>query len=79
MDLAAFKVAVDAWLDEHAAELAPQFAGKGTLDQQVAQLAKVRRLTYHAGSGATGLARARRRPRRLQPAACLPRRGAHGA
>ena len=23
MDLAAFKVAVDAWLDEHAAELAP--------------------------------------------------------
>lgn len=49
MDLAVFKVAVDAWLDEHAAELAPQFAGKGTLDQQVAQLAKVRRLTYHAG------------------------------
>ncbi len=49
MDLDAFKVAVDGWLDEHAAALKPEFAGKGTLDEQVAQLAKVRRLTHDAG------------------------------
>ena len=49
MDLDAYKTAVDGWLDGHAAGLAPEFAGKGTLDEQVAQLAKVRRLTHDAG------------------------------
>ncbi len=40
---------MDRWLDEHAAELAPDFEGIGTLDQQMAQLRKVMRLTYDAG------------------------------
>ena len=41
MELDAFKVAVDAWLDEHERELACDYEGVGTLDQQVAQLRKV--------------------------------------
>jgi alkylation response protein AidB-like acyl-CoA dehydrogenase len=49
LTLGQFKVAVDSWLDEEADALAPGFVGIGTLDQQVAQLAKVRRLTYDAG------------------------------
>ncbi|HEY6426408.1 MAG TPA: acyl-CoA dehydrogenase family protein [Acidimicrobiales bacterium] len=48
MELDAFKVGVDDWLDEHADELAPAFEGAGTLDEQVAQLNKVRRLTFDA-------------------------------
>ena len=40
---------MDGWLDEHTAELAPDFEGIGTLDQQMAQLRKVMRLTYDAG------------------------------
>ena len=49
MELAEFKADVDRWLDERAAELAPEFAGIGTLDQQMAQLRKVMRLGYDAG------------------------------
>ena len=49
MELPEFKVAVDDWLDEHAAELAPAFEGIGTLDDQMAQLRKVMRLAYDAG------------------------------
>ena len=49
MELAEFKTAVDRWLDEHAADLAPEFEGIGTLDQQMAQLRKVMRLGYEAG------------------------------
>jgi alkylation response protein AidB-like acyl-CoA dehydrogenase len=49
MELDAFRVAVDDWLDEQAAALAPAFEGAGTLDEQVAQLNKVRRLTFDAG------------------------------
>ena len=49
MELAEFKVAVDAWLDEHAQALAPAYEGIGTLDQQTAQLRKVMRLAYDAG------------------------------
>ena len=49
MELAEFKAAVDGWLDEHEAELAPAFEGIGTLDEQMAQLRKVMRLGYDAG------------------------------
>jgi alkylation response protein AidB-like acyl-CoA dehydrogenase len=49
VELADFKAAVDDWLDAHEGELAPTFAGIGTLDQQMEQLRKVMRLTYDAG------------------------------
>lgn len=49
MDLDVFKSELDAWLDAHADELRPSFAGGGSLDQQVEQLGKVRRLLFDAG------------------------------
>jgi alkylation response protein AidB-like acyl-CoA dehydrogenase len=49
VELADFKAAVDRWLDEHEGELACDFEGIGTLDQQMAQLRKVMRLGYDAG------------------------------
>ena len=49
MELEEFKVAVDAWLDEHVDELACAYEGIGTLDEQMAQFRKVMRLTYEAG------------------------------
>lgn len=49
MELNAFRESLDDWLDEHADELAPDFEGAGTLDQRMAQIAKVRRLAFDAG------------------------------
>ena len=49
MELDTFRKAVDDWLDEHTAPLAPTFDGAGTLDQRMEQIAKVRRLAYDAG------------------------------
>jgi alkylation response protein AidB-like acyl-CoA dehydrogenase len=49
VELTDFKAAVDRWLDEHEVELAPQFEGIGTLDEQIAQLRKVMRSGYDAG------------------------------
>jgi alkylation response protein AidB-like acyl-CoA dehydrogenase len=49
MDLDDFRIALDRWLDEHAGELAPAHAGLGTLDDQMAQLSKVKRLLFDAG------------------------------
>lgn len=49
MDLKEFRSKLEAWLDERADELAPPYEGSGTLDQQVAQISKVRRLAYDAG------------------------------
>jgi alkylation response protein AidB-like acyl-CoA dehydrogenase len=49
MELDEFRASLDDWLDAHAGALAPGHAGVGTLDEQVAQLAKVKRLTYDAG------------------------------
>jgi alkylation response protein AidB-like acyl-CoA dehydrogenase len=49
MELDAFKVEVERWLDQEVDALAPPFEGFGTLDEQVAQLNKVRRLTFDAG------------------------------
>ncbi|HVC69306.1 MAG TPA: acyl-CoA dehydrogenase family protein [Acidimicrobiales bacterium] len=48
MELDAFCHTLDRWLDEHAAALAPDRA-MGTLDEHMAQLAKVKRLAYDAG------------------------------
>jgi alkylation response protein AidB-like acyl-CoA dehydrogenase len=47
--LAEFRTGLDAWLDGHARALAPEFDGAGTLDQQMAQLANVKRLAFDAG------------------------------
>ncbi len=49
MELAEYRVAVDGWLDEQADALVPAFEGIGTLDEQLRQLNKVRRLTFDAG------------------------------
>jgi alkylation response protein AidB-like acyl-CoA dehydrogenase len=49
MDLDEFRTNLDAWLDEHAAALAREHAGLGTLDDHMAQLSKVKRLAYDAG------------------------------
>ncbi len=49
MDLREFRAALDGWLDEEAGELAPDPAGRESLDGQMAQLSKVKRLTYDAG------------------------------
>src|SRR5579872_6291920 len=49
MDLGDFRLALDSWLDEQAGELAPGHAGLGTLDDQMVQLSKVKRMTYDAG------------------------------
>ena len=49
MDLTSFRTALDHWLDDHARDLAPEQAGRGTLDDQMAHLATVKRLGYDAG------------------------------
>ena len=48
-DLAEFRRSLDSWLDAEAATLAPGFEGAGTLHEQMAQLAKVKRLAFDAG------------------------------
>jgi alkylation response protein AidB-like acyl-CoA dehydrogenase len=49
VELDAFRASLDAWLEEHDDELAPTFEGSGTLDERMAQLAKVRRLAFDGG------------------------------
>jgi len=49
MELGDFRRRLDAWLDEHDGALAPPYEGAGTLDEQMAQLQKVKRLAYDAG------------------------------
>jgi alkylation response protein AidB-like acyl-CoA dehydrogenase len=49
MELDAFRTSLDGWLDSRRDELAPTYAGAGTLDQRMAQIAKVRRLAFDAG------------------------------
>ena len=70
-----FRADLDAWLDDHQAELVADYVGSGTLDQQMAQLAKVKRLTFDAGWMRYGWPERVGGPRRLDPAARLPRRG----
>lgn len=51
IDFEDFRTGLDAWLDDHADELAhgPVPAGVSVLDAEMAQLSKVKRLTYDAG------------------------------
>jgi alkylation response protein AidB-like acyl-CoA dehydrogenase len=50
VDLEQYRAGLDSWLDAHAGELAPDHAGAGDpLEAHMAQLAKVKRLTYDAG------------------------------
>jgi alkylation response protein AidB-like acyl-CoA dehydrogenase len=49
VELDDFRAGVDTWLDDQADELAPTYAGAGTLDEQMAQLSKVKRLAFDAG------------------------------
>ena len=49
MELDEYRTSLDAWLDEQAAVLAPTFEGSGTLDEQIEQLAKVKRHAFDAG------------------------------
>jgi alkylation response protein AidB-like acyl-CoA dehydrogenase len=48
MELAEFRSGLDAWLDEHEAELAPA-SGIQSLEAEMAHLSQVRRLLYDAG------------------------------
>ena len=49
MDLQEFRAGLDRWLDEQAGSLAPDPAVHGSLDAQMAQLSKVKRMAYDAG------------------------------
>src|SRR5919199_642319 len=49
MELDEFRSSVDAWLDDNVAALEPGFAGKGSMEEQMAHLSKVKRLAYDAG------------------------------
>jgi alkylation response protein AidB-like acyl-CoA dehydrogenase len=49
MELDAYRDGLDSWLAENAAALAPAADAKTTLDGEMAQLSKVKRLTYDAG------------------------------
>lgn len=49
MELDDYRRGLDAWLDDHHDELAPAFAGPGTLEEQMEQLAKVKRHVWEAG------------------------------
>jgi alkylation response protein AidB-like acyl-CoA dehydrogenase len=49
MELNAFRTALDAWLDDNEDELTAPHTGEETLDDEMAHLARVKRLTYEAG------------------------------
>ena len=48
MDTAEYRTGLAGWLDEHASDLAPPYAGSGTLDEQIVQLDKVKRMLFDA-------------------------------
>ncbi len=45
---AEFRADLHAWLDVHEAELAPTYRGMGTLDEQIAQMQRVKAILYEA-------------------------------
>ena len=49
MELAEFRLALDSWLDENESRLTDDRRAAATLDEQMAHLATVKRLTYEAG------------------------------
>ena len=77
MELDEFRAALDAWLDEHADELAPDARGLRHARRADGPPVEGEAAGLRRRLDAVGLARAGRRPRRLDAAARLPRRGAH--
>jgi alkylation response protein AidB-like acyl-CoA dehydrogenase len=49
MEVAEFRTELNAWLDAHAADLAPTYAAPGTLDEHIAQMQRVKAVLYDAG------------------------------
>jgi len=49
VELDELRAGLDAWLEANADQLAPPYEGAGTLDEQMAQLSKVKRLAFDAG------------------------------
>ena len=49
MELDEFRATLDDWLEAHLSELLASHEGVGTLDEQMAHLSKVKRITYDAG------------------------------
>jgi alkylation response protein AidB-like acyl-CoA dehydrogenase len=49
VELPEFKLALDAWIDEHEAALTPDRSHAGSLDEHMAHLSTVKRLAYDAG------------------------------
>ena len=49
METAEFRTGLVEWLDGHVAELVPRYVGEGTLDEQMAQLSRVKRALFDAG------------------------------
>ena len=49
IDIAEFRAELHGWLDEHHAELAPAFDPPGTLDEQIAQMQRVKSILFDAG------------------------------
>ena len=47
--MADFRAELHAWLDAHADELAPRYAPPGTLDEQIAQMQRVKAILFDAG------------------------------
>ncbi|MGH1565279.1 acyl-CoA dehydrogenase family protein [Mumia sp. DW29H23] len=54
MDLQTFRTDLDAWVEEHRAQLTPAPGGEGSLADQLAHLSVVKRLAYDAGFGRWG-------------------------
>ncbi len=48
-DIAEFRRELRTWLDAHHNELAPPFLGLGTLDEQIAQMQRVKSILFEAG------------------------------
>ncbi len=49
LDLAAFRVALHDWLDQHHDDVAPSYEPPGTLDEHIAQMQRVKGVLYEAG------------------------------
>ena len=48
MEIAEFRTGLHSWLDAHESELAPTFSPPGTLDEQIAQMQRVKSILYDA-------------------------------
>src|SRR6478609_5002402 len=49
MTTAEFRASLTSWLDAHASELAPSYDAPGSLDEQMAQMQRVKALLFEAG------------------------------